>query len=250
MNDLTRCSLLLRLRFDGRELSTGTGFVVSGPGGTPTLISNYHVLSGRHPETNQPLAPSAAIPNEVAILHHSEREGEWVERVETLVKDDGSPRWYVHPELGTAVDLAALTLSQLDDVALCHVNYSSAAEPHVRIGPADAVSIIGFPFGRTGGRHYPIWVRGAIASEPLEDFDGRPTFVVDCRSREGQSGSPVFWYAGGGMVALESGDMLGVARPVSRFLGVYSGRISAESDLGIVWKADVLRSFMYWQADY
>jgi hypothetical protein len=29
-------------------------------------------------------------------------------------------------------------------------------------------------------------------------------------------------------------------RPVWKFMGIYSGRINAESDLGIVWKASAL----------
>jgi hypothetical protein len=72
------------------------------------------------------------------------------------------------------------------------------------------------------------------------DFDALPTFLIDCRSRQGQSGSPVIAYRGGGMVALTGGSTAVFAGPVYRFLGIYSGRINSESDLGVVWKASAI----------
>ena len=32
--------------------------------------------------------------------------------------------------------------------------------------------------------------------------------------------------------------------PVERFIGIYSGRINAESDLGIVWKASAINELI------
>ena len=46
------------------------------------------------------------------------------------------------------------------------------------------------------------------------------------------------------MVALEDGSSAMFRGPVTRFLGVYSGRINPESDLGIVWKADSIRELV------
>jgi hypothetical protein len=39
---------------------------------------------------------------------------------------------------------------------------------------------------------------------------------------------------------MEDGGTNMFAGPVWRFIGVYSGRINPESDLGIVWKASAL----------
>jgi hypothetical protein len=39
------------------------------------------------------------------------------------------------------------------------------------------------------------------------------------------------------MVALEGGNTSIFNTPVHRFLGTYSGKIKAQSDLGYVWKA-------------
>jgi hypothetical protein len=60
-------------------------------------------------------------------------------------------------------------------------------------------------------------------------------FLIDCRTRKGQSGSPVIRYRnGGGIIPHDNGAE--VVSPVSKLLGLYSGRINSDSDLGVVWK--------------
>jgi len=44
-------------------------------------------------------------------------------------------------------------------------------------------------------------------------------------------------------VATEQGVMVG-AGVMTRFLGIYSGRINAESDLGFVWKAAAIQQLV------
>jgi hypothetical protein len=104
------------------------------------------------------------------------------------------------------------------------------------------VSVLGFPFGRTGGLGYlPIWSKGWIATELDVDFDGRPSFLIDSRTRKGQSGSPVIVYnSPGDQAAMHSGHLLLAPGEMVRLLGVYSGRINDQSDLGHVWKAEAL----------
>ena len=77
--------------------------------------------------------------------------------------------------------------------------------------------------------------------DPRGELDGiLPLFLVDSRTRPGQSGSPVIIYASGGMVAMENGDSAVFGGPVERLLGVYSGRVNDQSDLGFVWKVQVV----------
>jgi hypothetical protein len=83
------------------------------------------------------------------------------------------------------------------------------------------VSVIGFPFGITAGGGLAIWATGFVASEPDLDYGKLPVFLIDCRSREGQSGSPVIAYRGGGMVALQGSSSI-FDRPVYRLLGIYT----------------------------
>ena len=60
--------------------------------------------------------------------------------------------------------------------------------------------------------------------------------LVDCRTRPGQSGSPVIAYRSGGAVRKVDGNTAIYTGPTWRLLGLYSGRINEQSDIGIVWK--------------
>ena len=60
-------SLFLVAMGNGRELGTGTGFVVQ-HNDHPYLVTNYHVAAGRSPHDGQPLHPSAAVPDTLRML--------------------------------------------------------------------------------------------------------------------------------------------------------------------------------------
>ena len=234
-------SLFLRPLFAGQPIATATGFVVTAPAG-PMLITNRHVVTGRHNQTGQPLSPSGAVPDALEILHNQQgRLGVWVRRVEPLILN-GAGRWKEHPSLGAGADVVALPLTQLDEVQL--FPYRLEGDPLIQVLPADTVSIVGFPFGIGSSGAIAIWATGFVASEPEIDHGGLPVFLVDCRARPGQSGSAVIAHRNGGMVAMEGGDAAVFNGPVSRFLGVYSGRINDQSDLGIVWKVSAIRTLL------
>ncbi|MBU3644351.1 MAG: hypothetical protein FGM31_03265, partial [Candidatus Methylopumilus sp.] len=115
---------------------------------------------------------------------------------------------------------------------------------NLALTPADPVSVIGFPFGQAAGGVFGVWATGFLASEPAVDFDNLPVQLIDCRTRPGQSGSPVIAHRNGGMVALEDGSSVSYTGPVARFVGIYSGRINNDSDLGIVWKASAIEQLL------
>jgi hypothetical protein len=68
------------------------------------------------------------------------------------------------------------------------------APPRVAIQMAGPMSIIGFPFGMAYGGAMATWVQGFVASEWQVDYGDLPRFLVDSRTRQGQSGSPVIFY--------------------------------------------------------
>ena len=113
-----------------------------------------------------------------------------------------------------------------------------AIEPadEVLVGPAEIVSVIGFPLGLGVNGCFAIWVTGFVATDPRIDYGGLPVFLIDCRTRKGQSGSPVVAYRSGGSVFREDGGVSIAGHAAVRTLGVYTGRINEESDLGMVWK--------------
>lgn len=227
-------SLLIQMQFNGQALSTGTAFVaVAGSG--PVLITNRHNVTGRHQETGQPLSPTGGVPNEIVVVHNRMGHlGQWVPRVEPLF-DSGTPRWIEHPTLGPKADFVAMRLTQLEDVELYPYDMASVG-PDILVGPADPVSVIGFPFSVTAGGAFGVWATGFLASEPVVNFADLPIQLVDCRTRQGQSGSPVIAYRSGGMVPMMDGSAAAFNGPVYRFIGIYSGRINNESDLGLVWR--------------
>ncbi len=219
-------------------LGTCTGFVVNSPKG-PLLITNRHVVTGRHQDTGAPLSSTAGVSDNLVIWHnHFGKLGQWVARRESLYLQD-LPRWKEHPKLGARADIIALPLTELTDVQLYPYDLANPG-PDIQVGPSDLVSVVGFPFGMAGGGLFAIWATGFLATEPIADFADLPVSLIDCRSRQGQSGSPVISFRSGGMVAMSDGSSAGFAGPVWRFIGVYSGRLNAESDLGIVWKITAL----------
>lgn len=237
-------SLLLQMQFQGHPLSTGTGFVANSTNG-PVLITNLHNVTGRNPQTRQPLSPTGGIPDEIVILHNrANRLGEWVWQTEPLY-NEFNPRWIEHPTFGSQVDFVALPLTQLDDVQLYPYNLDDTGL-HIHSGPADVISVVGFPFGLQAGGSLAVWATGFIASEPNIDFNNLPIILIDCRSRPGQSGSAVIAYRSGGMVPLENGSsFLALGGPVTRLIGIYSGRVNEQSDIGIVWKAQEIQNLVH-----
>lgn len=229
------------MRFNGQPLSTGTGFVSPSRRG-PLLITNRHNVTGRRQDNGKPISPTGGIPNELVVLQNVKGQlGLWQEKIEPLYSDqlNEDKRWVEHPVLGARADFVALPLTQLEDVEL-YPHDPANPGPDLQIGPAEPISVIGFPFGMSAGGAFAVWATGFIASEPAVDFGDLPVQLIDCRSRQGQSGSPVIAYRSGGMVAMANGYTSFFDGPVSKLIGIYSGRINAESDIGIVWKTSAI----------
>jgi hypothetical protein len=226
-------SLYITAQRQGQEIATATGFVVRRD--RPLLITNRHVVL--HP-------PASHFPDALVINHNRAGAlGDHVAKVEMLYDPDGRSLWYEHPGRGSDVDVVALPLTQLDGVDLhAHDPYDQKPPAQtVRLAVTQPLNIVGFPFGELGSARLGIWVRGFIASEPEIMFRNLPCFLIDSRTRSGQSGSPVIVYARGGQFQMEDGSQALMAGVVEQFVGVYSGRIDAQSDLGFVWTAQALR---------
>jgi len=240
---ISKCSvqsLLIHPSFDGTQLMSGTAFVaMSGRG--PMLITNRHNVTGRHQQTGKPLLASGGLPNELHIWHnHAQGLGKWQKHRE-LLYDGDRPLWIEHPRHGANVDFVALPLTSLTDVQL-HLYETSPPEDPLLLTPGEVVSVVGFPFQMTAGGRFAIWVTGFIATEPAVDLENLPLMLIDCRSRQGQSGSPVIANRTGA-VSTMSGLNIG-GGPVTQLVGIYSGRINDESDLGMVWKTAAINELI------
>jgi hypothetical protein len=222
----------------GKPIATATGFVATHED-SAYLVTNWHVVAGRRPDDGTVLASTGAVPDSVLIWHNAAgRLGHWITKTVPLYRAPEDPLWVEHPVHGRRVDVVGLRINPDEDVEV-YPYIPSDPGPVVLASPSNPVSIIGFPFGLSGAGRLAIWTQGTIASEIDFDFEDVPCFLVDSRTRSGQSGSPVLLYRVGSYLGEDGGLNLGVGE-VERFAGVYSGRINAESDLGRVWRHSAL----------
>jgi hypothetical protein len=230
----------------GRRIATGTGFFVLNADHVPHLITNRHNVTGRHWQTNtlsnrhEPSAVRLTVP----IATADQKAGFWTQIAVSLGDEDLRPIWLEHPTFGWQVDVVAIPLGHIKaDMfgrELDYVSYPRDGGP-ARIGIANDVFTIGFPIGFDPIAEYafPIWMRGSIAWPPRLDWNGKPAFLIDSRTRQGQSGAPVVFYADETMnYVAEDGTVR--RGPAWGLLGVYSGRLHEDSDIGVVWKRSVI----------
>jgi len=236
-------SLFLECFLQDNIIGTATGFVVF-YNGTKHLITNWHVVTGRDPNTGRPIANSGeADPDTIRIWYHSaKRLGSWYQITEPLIDtNSGKKLWKEHP-LGRQIDVIALALKPNDDVRIYDLD-TSLAQSDMFLAPSEPVSIVGFPFGVAAAGKFPIWKTGHIASDMDLDYDGKPVFLVDATTKSGMSGSPVFAIRKGGYWSSTGTWHLG--KGATRFLGVYSGRIREQADVGMVWKPSVIDDILH-----
>ena len=211
----------------------------------PLLFTNRHVVTGSNVFTNE----NFGFPDSLQIFHHKCGDiGKHVQKIQLLYTED-RPVWFEHPLLKHEADFVALPLTDLDGVELYSYDVIqntfqenlSEVFPPLAIGPSDSVSIVGFPFGKSSQDGFPIWVNGFLATELESTYMDKPIVLVDSRTREGQSGSPVVAYRPAGA------PIRGVDRSMSigngaygLLLGIYSGRINKDSDIGMIWKVSAL----------
>ena len=163
------------------------------------------------------------------------------------------PVWYEHPKYKNLVDVVAIRIFQKpvtedaqDDLIIYQPIGEEAEWKKWKTG--DKLTVLGYPYGlqSTPGA---IWITGHIATDPNFNYivDGEPidAFLIDSRTRFGQSGSPVICRFNPGEDSVEwKGVKLTPIGYMDFFLGVYSGRINADSDLGYVWKPSIIREIV------
>jgi len=256
VDPLSFVSVLLHTTCNDLSLSQATGFFIS-KDRQDYLITNGHVLAGRNPQTNKPLSDTAALPDEVSLTYHvwfdenGQRRTGLGRATEQLKDAAGKPRWHEHPD-GAKVDVVALPVANPDVRVTRYPLDLALATTNLFAGVGETVSIIGYPFGLTGGGLFPVWKTGHIASEPEVDYDDSPVFLVDATARPGMSGSPVvrrfggFGYRNrGGFEMIASSTMSAGRSELTRFMGVYSGRLrDGAAEVGMVWKPEVIEQIL------
>lgn len=223
-------------------LGKATGFVVR-KGSSYYLITNWHVVSGRHPETNQVQHQLELTPDAILIWHHGKQLGSWVKKKEYLFDEKGKRRWFEHKK-GRFVDVIALPLRNTGNDVTLYPFDLLLAETDMLPEVAMPVSIIGFPLGFTSSGFFPIWKTGHIASEPNLDYQGEPLFLIDATTRGGMSGSPVVLRMTGGYKKKDGSAIMSSSGHRTLFLGIYSGRLPRDSEIGRVWRPRLVNEIL------
>ncbi len=247
----TVISLKLEMICNGNTIGTGTGYFEE-IDEKHYLVSNYHILAGRDPVTDKPTHLHAAIPDKVRIYcHESGKLGNFIPIEKDLYDDQDMSLYKIHatPEIDVAIlpfnKDAAIDIYPIEQI-------DRLSSTNIAIYPSRKISIIGFPYGLSSFKYFPIWKTGNISSEVDLPFLNKPCFSIDAATRGGMSGSPVYAlidppYQTGGYTILA-----GAVKVV--FMGTYSGRMNIPptflanldpndqallkqlgSDLGICW---------------
>jgi len=239
VDGLSRTALQVTAYFGTVELSRATGFAVLN-GDQVFLVTNWHVVAGRNCDTDACLSDTLAVPDRLHVRFHKHGEfARWVEHEIALLDDEGSPLWLEHPA-GHHIDVVAIPMPRIAGIAIYPLDLS-LADAEMAVQPATPISIIGYPLGLSAAG-WPIWKTGHVASEPDLDYAaGHPAFLVDSTTKRGMSGSPVIYRAS--TYQLPSGAVT-MGLPRTKLLGIYSGRLTPDSDVGRVWRAAVLRELL------
>jgi len=213
------------------------------------IATNWHVVTGRHPFTEE-LGKSAKIPESLFVHFRTENSDELTQVAVPLHDKNNQPLWIAHadrklPEQSNHANLA-IDLVLIDVTQICPPNVTGhliwRPDYQIRLNPMEPVAIIGYPFGLFGRDAFPIWITGTVAN----DLAGEPQskyFFVDANTGTGNSGSLVI-HRSSGAAFHKPGGYLHPNGSVSYFMGIYSGRIKAESNIGIVWHWELIQELI------
>lgn len=232
-------------------ISSGTGFIVNS-GSRKLLFSARHCFTGYNHFTGSDISSRGRPERILMLMHVSNNMNVGVWREQKLYDELLNPKWFEHPAFGNIIDVAAIFIelgeNDVVDPVVLESNRVEVWSGGVMVenymgmnqSITDQIHVIGYPFSLNSAVGYPIWTSGYFASEP--DYDLQfGVVLIDCRARAGQSGAPVYQRKIG---AYEScnGEFLKISgRRAYSFVGLYSGRINKNSDIGIVWKSDLIK---------
>lgn len=209
------------------------------------LVTNWHVVTASNPLTGKLQNGYSSKPSQLKVYNHSEMFfGKWEEMILPLYDDKGNKLWIEHPR-GEEVDVVAIEVSQLKTNFRCTPVNKSVVYEEMVPRPGMPVFVVGFPLGMTNPPSFPIWKTGHIATDPDLDYQNKPRFLIDATTRGGMSGSPVFLRLSSGF-EIGNGAIKLSGLPTNKFLGIYSGRVNSDIELGFIWKpqaiSEVLRN--------
>jgi len=227
IDEFSLTTVSIGLHLNGQPISKGTAFTWEREN-EHYLITDWHNVSDRDPNTDKHLSNKAAEPNMLDGFFNTKGKNigdKHLVRIR-IRQDSDEVAWLVHPTHKRKIDVVAIPLTG-DFVSSIHFySINKMGSPDLLVGIGMDVFVLGYPFG-PGKAGLPVWKRGSIASEPdlvphVENY-----LLVDTASRPGMSGSPVILRTYGTHVS--PGEVTVAAGAANKFMGVYS--------VGMVWSA-------------
>jgi hypothetical protein len=223
------------------DISIGTGFFWRGQPQT-YLITNWHNVTGRHFETNEPLNTThSAIPNQIMgqFFAVSLENKITLNKFNLALYDStGNPKWIEHP---VKTDVVAISLEKHE--VLNSLTCANSIDSDLTVSIAENVFVLGYP-KNISVEGIPIWKKASIASEPMVNvYKNKPSFLIDTATKDGMSGAPVYAIPSGPYKASDGNIKITLNGGGRKFVGIYSGRLGKnefEAQLGIVWKKEVI----------
>lgn len=277
MPDASNSVIRLTMRFDQTILAVGTGVLYEHTGNT-YIVTAWHNFTGRHTETFSCLSQNQAIPNNV-IAEIPFVSGQLVARIGLSIPlfDHEKASFLIHPKNWPRIDVVAIPFDQ-DEIHMLEATLPDGStlkfpfqrnreEPVMEVCPvqnfeykhtavdlwfkaldvAEELYIPGFPENISDVYGSPVWKRATTASSPRQGWNKEPKFLVDCASKGGMSGAPVFYHNNHGQIRV-NGNSYSFSTPASILTGIYVGRIGGttefEAQIGVVWHRSVINEII------
>ncbi|PJE27168.1 S1 family peptidase [Pseudooceanicola marinus] len=219
--------------------------------GRKFLVTARHCLSGRDAFHDDPMDRNLFEPHKIRVFPSLRDERGNVRRTTAdiiLRDDDNTPQWLEDPEFRAfRTDIACVEIPEniQNNFVTVEEGYS---EPALFTHTGSSCFVVGFPSKNFADPYFPIWRRGAIASEPRIPIDNKPIFLIDAMTSPGMSGSLVVQREFGPAALRQPDGSLStnaMAVVTTKVIGVYGGRVAnsdALGDIGYCWYENRIRS--------
>lgn len=217
------------------QIRGGTAFIANGQ-------------NPSHPDLTVPLLITAAhvVDNGNSIVAEFHLTDGQTGLPETSIKIQLPPNLFVYDE---ALDIAVMLLGPVLNELLSQgrrvfyrgVDKSLVPTPDMwnEFAAIEDVTLIGYPSSLYDIRHgLPVVRRGITATPVWNDFNGKPTFLIDAAVFPGSSGSPVFLF-NQGSYPTENGIGLGTRL---FFLGILTGSMISNTTKELLGLGSVVKS--------
>ncbi|WP_416758174.1 hypothetical protein ACMGGD_03695 [Pseudomonas sp. BNK-6] len=257
MSKLNHSVVHLTMYFRNMELAIGTGFIYLHKA-QHYIITAWHNVTGRHPETLKTLSHMGAVPDYLAV-NISVKGGGVVlrERLILPLLGEETSNYFIHPINYPRIDVVAIPFDPKEEHIANLPNENGIPDPlrlylagnpayvnselfpiqnyliennsvvkewFEKVDVTDELFIPGYPMNVQDQTYEPVWKRATVASSVQTGWNRERKFLVDSASRSGMSGAPVLYYNSSGLVRYGNHSCQ-LGKPAAILAGIYVGRI-------------------------